>query len=253
MKRARIIYQGNEYTVVVNEDMSVVLPDGSLKREEEVIWLPPSNGVMYALGLNYADHASELSFTPPEKPLIFVKTPGTFIGHNNVGYRPDNVTYMHYECELTAVIGRQASQVSRDEAWDYVEGFTLCNDYAIRDYLENYYRPNLRVKNRYHMTPVGPYIIDRASVKDPDNLVLRTWVNGELRLEGNTKDMIFDIPFLIEYISQYITLNPGDMIATGCPKGTSDVGAGDEVTVEIEGIGRLTHTLLTEDAFHRDR
>ena len=156
---------------------------------------------------------------------------------------------MHYECELVAVIGKTAKNVKRENALDYVAGYTLCNDYAIRDFLENYYRPNLRVKNRHSTTPVGPYIIDTASIAEPNNLTLRTWVNGELRQEGTTADMIFDVPFLIEYISSFMTLQPGDMIATGTPEGLSDVVPGDEVIVEVEGIGRLRNFIVSESTF----
>lgn len=253
MRHAKIQYQQQDYDVTVNDDMSVNLPDGQRLGEHDVVWLPPASGNMFALGLNYADHASELAFEPPKEPLVFVKSPGAYTGHHQFGWRPDGIEYMHYECELTAIIGKKAKNVSRDNAWDYVAGFTICNDYAIRDYLENYYRPNLRVKNRDGMTPIGPYWVDLADVKDPMHLGLKTYVNGELRQSGNTKDMIFDVPYLIEYLSSFMTLQPGDMIATGCPKGTSDVKAGDVVTVEIEQIGALTHHVLSEQAFFKQR
>ncbi|MBP6115923.1 MAG: fumarylacetoacetate hydrolase family protein [Neisseriaceae bacterium] len=249
MKKAKIKYQNQTYAVTVNDDLSVNLPDGTVLAETDVTWLPPATGTMFALGLNYADHASELAFAPPTEPLVFIKSKGTYVGHNGHSWRPNNIDYMHYECELAAVIGKTAKNVKAADAWDYVEGFTLCNDYAIRDYLENYYRPNLRVKNRDAMTPVGPYIIDLADVVDPMNLSLKTWVNGELRQEGNTKDMIFDVPFLIEYLSSFMTLQPGDMIATGCPKGTSDVKAGDTIIIEIDQVGSLTNYMLSEDEF----
>lgn len=253
MKRAIVEFQNQQYNVTVNDDMSVNLPNGDVVAESDVKWLPPATGIMIALGLNYADHATELAFEPPKEPLIFIKTAGTYVGHNDNSWRPDNVDYMHYECELAVVIGKTATKVSKEDAWDYVEGYTLCNDYAIRDYLENYYRPNLRVKNRDGMTPVGPYILSKEAIKNPMNLSLKTWVNGELRQSGNTKDMIFDVPFLIEYLSSFMTLNPGDMIATGCPKGTSDVKAGDTVIIEVEGVGQLVNHVLTEEEYYKTR
>lgn len=251
MKRAKIVYLDQVQDVTVNDDLSVVLATGEVLQESDVKWLPPANGTMFALGLNYADHARELAFEPPKEPLIFIKANNTYTGHNQTTWRPDHVSYMHYECELVAVIGKTAKNVKRENALDYVAGYTLCNDYAIRDYLENYYRPNLRVKNREATTPVGPYIIDRALVPEPNNLVLKTWVNGELRQEGTTSDMIFNVPFLIEYISSFMTLEPGDMIATGTPEGLSDVVPGDEVVVEIEGIGRLRNTIVSETEFFK--
>ncbi|MDC4553957.1 fumarylacetoacetate hydrolase family protein [Acinetobacter baumannii] len=249
MKTAKIKYEGQIFDVQVNDDLSVKLPSGQTLKEEQVEWLPPVNGTMFALGLNYADHARELAFEPPKEPLIFIKANNTYIGHNKQTWRPDHVEYMHYECELVAVIGKTAKNVKRENALEYVQGYTLCNDYAIRDYLENYYRPNLRVKNRQATTPVGPYIIDHAQVPEPNNLVLKTWVNGELRQEGTTADMIFNVPFLIEYISSFMTLQPGDMIATGTPEGLSDVVPGDEVVVEIEGIGKLRNYIVSETEF----
>lgn len=163
MKTTKIKYDGQYFDVRVNDDLSVELPSGQILKEEQVEWLPPANGTMFALGLNYADHARELAFEPPKEPLIFIKANNTYIGHNKQTWRPDHVDYMHCECELVAVIGKTAKNVKRENALEYVQGYTLCNDYAIRDYLENYYRPNLRVKNRLSTTPVGPYIIDRTS------------------------------------------------------------------------------------------
>ncbi|WP_095129230.1 fumarylacetoacetate hydrolase family protein [Pseudomonas sp. Irchel s3h14] len=249
MKHARIRYEGEIHLAQVEDYNALRLADGRLLAESQVEWLPPATGSMFALGLNYADHAAELAFKPPTEPLVFIKSPGTYIGHNQVTWRPDNVAYMHYECELVAVIGKRARNVKREDALEYLAGYTVCNDYAIRDYLENYYRPNLRVKNRDATTPVGPWIVDVADVPDPSNLKLRTWINGELRQEGSTKDMIFDISYLIEYLSSFMTLQPGDMIATGTPEGLADVVPGDEVIVEVEGVGRLVNRIVSEAEF----
>lgn len=202
---------------------------------------------LFALGLNYADHASELDFKPPTEPLVFIKAPNTFNGDNQTSVRPDNVEYMHYEAELVVVIGKTARKVSEAEAMDYVAGYTVCNDYAIRDYLENYYRPNLRVKSRDGLTPISPNIVPKAAIPDPHNLTLRTFVNDELRQQGTTADLIFSIPFLIAYLSEFMTLQPGDMIATGTPKGLADVRPGDEVVVEVEGVGRLVNRIVSEE------
>lgn len=205
------------------------------------------NGTLFALGLNYADHASELDFKPPEEPLVFIKAPNTFNGDNQTSVRPNNIEYMHYEAELVVVIGKTARNVTEADAMDYVAGYTVCNDYAIRDYLENYYRPNLRVKSRDGLTPIAPWVVDKAAIPDPHNLTLRTFVNGELRQQGTTADLIFNIPFLIAYLSEFMTLQPGDMIATGTPKGLSDVVPGDEVVVEVEGVGRLVNRIVSEE------
>ncbi|WP_422526356.1 fumarylacetoacetate hydrolase family protein [Serratia fonticola] len=253
MRHARIRHHGQIINVTVDDRLSVTLPDGSKLDEFDVEWLPPVQGTIFALGLNYADHASELEFKAPEEPLVFLKGPNSLTGHRQVSVRPAQVEYMHYEAELVAVVGKTARNVSREQAMDYVAGYTLCNDYAIRDYLENYYRPNLRVKSRDTLTPIGPYIVDRDDVADPHNLTLSTYVNGELRQRGTTADMIFDIPYLIEYLSEFMTLQPGDMIATGTPKGLADVQPGDEIVVEIEGIGRLVNHIISEKDYEESK
>ena len=249
MRYARIEFDGQAHQVTVEADGRLRLSDGRLLDEHAVTWLPPANGNMFALGLNYADHARELAFTPPTEPLAFIKSRGTYTGHRQLTWRPDNVAYMHYECELVAVIGKAAKNVKRENALEYLAGYTLCNDYAIRDYLENYYRPNLRVKNRDATTPVGPWIVTTDALTDVSNLTLRTYINGVLKQQGSTRDMIFDIPYLIEYFSSFMTLQPGDMIATGTPEGLADVVPGDEVIVEVEGVGRLSNRIVSETEF----
>ncbi|OIK14904.1 fumarylacetoacetate hydrolase family protein [Bacillus sp. MUM 13] len=246
MKRARVAYKGQIHEAIY-KDGYLVLPDGSLVSEQDVVWLPPIvPNTVFALGLNYADHAMELDFKPPSEPLIFLKGPNTFIGNRGITIRPDNVSFMHYECELAAVIGRQGKNIKARDAYNYVSGYTIANDYAVRDYLENYYRPNLIVKNRDTCTPLGPWIVDAMDIEDPENLTLRTYVNGSVTQEGSTKDMIFGIPALIEYLSSFMTLNCGDLILTGTPKGSVDTKAGDEVICEIEGIGKLLNTIVKE-------
>ncbi len=242
MKHARIRYQGDIHHVLVNDDHSVTVA-GQTLAADAVEWLPPAQGTVFALGLNYADHAAELAFKAPTEPLVFLKSPSTLTGHNAVSVRPDNVAYMHYECELAVVIGQTARKVQRANAYDFIAGYTVANDYAIRDYLENWYRPNLRVKNRDTGTPLGPWLVDAADVPNPMNLALQTTVNGRLTQSGHTRDMIFDVPCLIEYFSSFMTLKPGDLILTGTPDGVVDCQPGDVVVTEIEGVGALINTI----------
>ena len=240
MKRARVAYAG-----AIHE-----MPEGDprLLSGNPIVWLPPVQpGTIFALGLNYADHAKELAFKAPDEPLVFLKGPQSLCGHLGQTRRPAGVTYMHYECELAVVIGKTARKVAKADAYDYVGGYTVANDYAIRDYLENYYRPNFRVKSRDFATPLGPWLVDAADVADPMNLPLRTLVNGRVTQQGNTRDMIFDIPALIAYLSEFMTLSPGDIILTGTPEGLADVKAGDEVITEIDGIGSLKNTIVGEE------
>ena len=248
MKHARVQVDG----MVVNateRDGQVVLEDGRRLWQDQVTWLPPLAPVerprtILALGLNYADHAKELAFKePPKEPLVFLKGERALHGHRQTTKRPADVQFMHYECELAIVIGRQAKKVKRSDAYDFIAGYTVANDYAIRDYLENWYRPNLRVKNRDRTTPLGPWLVDAADIPDPMALALSTTVNGKTTQSGNTRDMIFDVPFLIEYFSSFMTLRPGDLILTGTPDGVVDCRPGDVVVTEIERVGALMNTI----------
>jgi 5-oxopent-3-ene-1,2,5-tricarboxylate decarboxylase/2-hydroxyhepta-2,4-diene-1,7-dioate isomerase len=257
MMRARVAYAGAIHDATLaspspSPSSDLRLADGRTVTEDQVVWLPPfETGTVIALGLNYADHAKELAFNAQEEPLVFLKGSGTLLGHRGVTRRPSGVKFMHYECELAVVIGRPAKQIPRSQALKHVAGYCIANDYAIRDYLENWYRPNLRVKNRDGSTVLGPWFVDAADVVDPTNLGLRTFVNGHLTQTGNTRDLIFDIPYLIEYLSGFMTLSPGDVILTGTPEGVVNVMPGDVVACEIDGLGRLVNTIAADDEFGR--
>jgi 5-oxopent-3-ene-1,2,5-tricarboxylate decarboxylase/2-hydroxyhepta-2,4-diene-1,7-dioate isomerase len=251
MKQARVAYAGAIHTAEPDQG-GLRLADGRKVSEEEVVWLCPFEpGTIIALGLNYADHAKELAFSAQEEPLVFLKGPGSVIGHRGITRRPAGVKFMHYECELAVVIGRTARNVQREDALAHVAGYCVANDYAIRDYLENWYRPNLRVKNRDGGTVLGPWLVDTAEIRDPGNLELRTYVNGKQVQQGNTRDLITDVPALIQYLSSFMTLTAGDVILTGTPEGVVNVNEGDEVICEIEGLGRLQNTLASDAVFGR--
>ena len=247
MKHARVAWAGAVHHAV-EQDGQLRLADGRLVLQDAVVWLPPLSPTprprtILALGLNYADHARELAFKAPDEPLVFLKGEHTLIGHRGMTLRPPQVQNMHYECELTVVIGRTARKVRRQDAHDFVAGYTVANDYAVRDYLENWYRPNLRVKNRDTGTPIGPWMVDAADIADPMQLALQTTVNGNITQAGNTRDMIFDVPFLIEYFSSFMTLQPGDLILTGTPDGVVDCQPGDVVVTSIDQVGELVNTI----------
>lgn len=258
MKHARVAYQGAVHVAapLAGEPGRLQLADGRVLGEADVIWLPPFEvGSIIALGLNYADHvqelAKELTIGSHDEPLVFFKTASSVIGHRGQTRRPAGVAFMHYECELAVVIGRPARRVQAAHALEHVAGYTVCNDYAIRDYLENWYRPNLRVKNRDGGTVLGPWLVDADDVPDPQALGLRTIVNGEPRQQGHTRQMVNPVAALIEYLSSFMTLLPGDVILTGTPEGTTNVVEGDEVVCEIDGIGRLVNTIVGDAAFGR--
>ncbi len=248
MRTARLAYAGAVHSATPYAD-GVMLANGRVLAEDAVVWLPPFEvGSIIALGLNYADHvkelAKELSTNSKDEPLVFLKGPGAVVGHRGQTRRPAGVAFMHYECELAVVIGKTAKKVKRVDALQHVAGYTVCNDYAVRDYLENWYRPNLRVKNRDGATALGPWLVDAADVGDPQQLGLRTLVNGQLTQQGHTSNMINDVASLIEYLSEFMTLQAGDVILTGTPEGVVNVGVGDEVVCEIDRVGRLVNTIV---------
>lgn len=251
MKHARVVYEGQVYaaTAMPSDEAHLRLEDGRVVASQQVTWLPPLAPLQHrartllCLGLNYSDHAKELAFKPPEEPLVFLKGQSSLIGHRQFTQRPLDATFMHYECELAVVIGRTAKNVKQADAYDFVQGYTIANDYAIRDYLENWYRPNLKVKGHPTCTPLGPWLVDAADIPDPMNLVLQTRVNGEVTQRGNTRDMIFSIPFLMEYFSSFMTLQAGDVILTGTPDGVVDCPVGSQIACEIERLGILENTI----------
>jgi 5-oxopent-3-ene-1,2,5-tricarboxylate decarboxylase/2-hydroxyhepta-2,4-diene-1,7-dioate isomerase len=250
MKRARIAYKGAIQWAEVTERGLLRLPDNQIVAATGAQWLPPvtPGATVFALGLNYADHRKELGFKTQDPPLIFLKGPNALVGHLGETARPLDANQMHPECELVAIIGKPAHRVRTENALDYVSGYTVACDYAIREYLENYYRPNLAVKNRDATTPLGPWIVDASDIADPQNLRLRTTVNGEIVQDGSTCDMILTVAQLVSYLAETMTLMPGDMILTGTPQGVHFCAAGDEVVCEIEGIGRLVNQLVGEGA-----
>ncbi len=255
MKTARVAY-GGAIHAACEHPRGVRLADGRVLPENDVVWLPPFDvGTVIALGLNYADHVKELSreltVSTKDEPLVFLKGRGAVLGHRGQTRRPADIAFMHYECELAVVIGRTAKRVKAEHAMAHVAGYTVCNDYAFRDYLENWYRPNLRVKSRDGATVLGPWLVNAADVPDPHDLALCTHVNGRCVQQGHTGDMVNDIPALIEYLSEFMTLQAGDVILTGTPEGVVNVDVGDEVVTEIDGIGRLVNTIVGDDVFGR--
>ena len=187
------------------------------------------------VGLNYSDHAAEQGKSLPAEPLLFIKPSSAVVGPGEPIRRPPGVGRVDHEAELGIVIGRRAHRVSAANAWDYVLGLICVNDVTARD-LQRKDVQFTRAKSFDTFCPVGPFIVDGL---DPLNLSVTTRVNGALKQNGRTADMAFSVPFLIRYISNIMTLYPGELIATGTPAGVSPMQDGDMVEVEIEGIGVL--------------
>lgn len=258
MRRARVGYGGAILEATPHREGGLRLADGRRVGETDVLWLPPFEArTIFTLALNYDDHAKELAAkssaeqgtflkASAAEPVVFLKTAHALVGHRGLTRRPADAEFMHYECELAVVIGREGKRITRARALDHVAGYCVGNDYAIRNFLEPYYRPNLRVKNRDGATALGPWLVDRDDVADPMNLRLTTHVNGKLVQDGSTRDMIHDVAALIEFLSAIMTLSPGDVILTGTPKGSVNVEVGDEVVCEVEGLGQLHNTLVAD-------
>ena len=199
------------------------------------------------VGLNYVDHAAESKMEVPTRPLLFAKWPNALIGPGQPIVLPAEAKEVDYEAELGIVIARTAREVSVDDALDFVAGYTCANDVSARDvqFADGQWT---RGKSFDTFCPVGPALVPAAEIADPQTLRIRCLVNGEALQDASTTDMIFPIAELIAYISDGIQLEPGDLILTGTPPGVGFARTppifledGDEVTVEIEGVGTLTN------------
>ncbi|BBM87564.1 fumarylacetoacetate hydrolase family protein [Candidatus Uabimicrobium amorphum] len=245
MKFARFAYNGQIHEAVYAKEQLWV---GSVAYDpEDVMWLPPMDprgATAFGVALGYADHAAELQLEVPPQPILFNKMPHTFVGHKAKITRP-KVEYMHYEGELVAIIGRSCRKVKAEEALDYVFGYTIGNDCTVRDFVGNYYRPPIKAKGFDSFGPIGP-VMATADEVDSENCEIRTYVNGELRQQGNTKNLRHSVAQLIAYISEFMTLNRGDMIWTGTPKGISHIHGGDKIRIEIDAIGALENEVVDE-------
>ncbi len=212
----------------------------------------PNPGKIVCVGLNYRRHAAEAGMAVPQTPILFSKYANALAGNGDVITLPEVTKQADYEAELAIVIGRRAKDVSEGEAHDYVFGYCNGNDLSARD-LQMLTGQWLLGKTLDGFLPLGPYLVTADEVGDPDALRIRCWLNGELRQDSSTADMVFSTKQLVSYISRYLTLEPGDVILTGTPEGVifgDDpaiwLKAGDEVTVEIEKLGRLTNTFRAE-------
>lgn len=219
--------------------------------EESLLFAPavPHPGKILCIGLNYRQHAAETNMEPPSTPVVFGKYGNALAAHGETVVIPPGVEQLDYEGELTLVIGRRAREVGRDEALEYVFGYCIGNDLSARD-LQFRTSQWLLGKSPDGFAPLGPYLVTADEVGDPQKLSLRTYVNGQVRQEANTGEMIFDCAYLIHYISQYMTLEPGDVIMTGTPEGVAAgrpekpwLRPGDEVVVEIDGLGWLANRM----------
>ncbi len=227
-------------------------PEGALLSADQVTLGPcvPQPGKILCVGLNYARHAAEGGQAIPETPVLFSKFNNSLAGPDEDVPLPASAVEYDYEVELTAVIGRTTRDVSVDDALDHVAGYCCSNDVSARD-LQMLTGQWLLGKTLDKFLPLGPWLVTGDEAPDPQALGLRCWLNGELRQDSNTADMIFSVSEIVSYTSRYMTLEAGDVISTGTPEGVIMgmdprvwMKAGDLVSVEVDGLGRLTNRLI---------
>jgi 2-keto-4-pentenoate hydratase/2-oxohepta-3-ene-1,7-dioic acid hydratase in catechol pathway len=205
--------------------------------------LPPvAPGKIICIATNYAAHAGELGTEVPALPLLFSKPPSSVIGPGEPILLPPQSQRVEHEAELAVVIGQRARWISPDEAPGYILGYTAANDVTARD-LQNTDGQWTRAKGFDTFCPLGPWIETHL---DPSDLLVTCHVNGQLRQMASTRDMIFPVPQLLAFVSSIMTLEPGDVLLTGTPSGIGPLAAGDEVRVEIEGLGALANPVRND-------
>ena len=198
------------------------------------------------IGRNYAAHAAELNNPVPDAPLLFIKPNTAVIGPGEPIVYPPETESVHFEGELAVVIGRICRRVPKDRAADVIFGYTVGNDVTARD-LQTSDKQWARAKGFDSFCPLGPWIVTHLSLDEAADLQVSTTVNGELKQDGRTSDMLRGIAELVEYVSGFTTLLPGDVILTGTPAGVGPLQPGDSVSVTVEGIGTLTNPVVAEN------
>lgn len=231
-------------------DSGARLPLAEVRLEAPV----PRPGKFLAVGLNYAEHIREMGMARPEFPSCFAKLRTCIAGPYADVQRPRVSDSLDYEGELGLVIGRRCRHVPRERAAEVIAGYTVVNDFTVRDWVRR--TPQVVIPKSFDTHgPFGPWLVTPEEVGDPHDLALRTWVNGELRQDGRTSDMIFDCYDLVEILSRAVTLEPGDVLTTGTPPGVGEgfdpkryLKRGDVVRVEIENVGRIENRIVDEPA-----
>jgi 2-keto-4-pentenoate hydratase/2-oxohepta-3-ene-1,7-dioic acid hydratase in catechol pathway len=211
------------------------------KRESEVKLLAPClPSKVVAIGLNYRDHAEEVKLEIPLEPLLFIKPSTSVIGPGEPILFPKMARRVDFEAELAIVIKKTARHVTEEQAGDFILGYTCFNDVTARDLQPKNGQWTL-AKSFDTFSPIGPWIVTDVN---PSSLEIASYLNGQRRQYSNTRNLIFNCPILVSYISQVMTLLPGDVIATGTPSGIGKMAVGDQINIVIEGIGTLSNTLV---------
>ena len=207
-------------------------------------------GKILAIGFNYVNHAAEMAVELPSEPLVFMKATSALTGPFDNIIQPRNGHKLDYESELVVVIGRKAQYISEEEVFDYIAGFTVGHDVSERAFQRERGGQFTKGKSGDTFAPVGPYLVTQGLITDVQNLSIWSEVNGEKRQQGNTTDMVFGVKEIVSHLSQFMTLNPGDIIFTGTPAGVGDgmeppvyLVPGDVVRVGVDGVGAQRQTI----------
>jgi len=228
---------------VLDDAGTILMPEGSKQALDEVRLLPcVSPSKIVCVGRNYADHAKELGNAVPGEPIIFLKPPSSLNAHGMPIVFPGLSSLLSFEGELGLVIGRRCRSLARQDAWDAVAGFTAVNDVTARE-LQKKDGLWTRGKGFDTFCPVGPWWVPKEEV-DFDAIRVRTYVNGELKQDGAVTSMLFSVDAILEYVTQFMTLEPGDLIATGTPPGVGAMNVGDTVRVEVAGVAALENHVV---------
>lgn len=247
MRHARFIADGRVHRGRLDGDVLVDEQERPHK-VDAVTWLPPvAPSKIVGFALTYRDHAVELGVGAPPEPAVFFKPPSSLVGHGAPVVYPTGAQYLHYEAELAVVIGCRCRKVRPEDAPGVVRGYTIANDVTVRDFIHNFYRPPVKAKGWDTFCPIGPVIVE-DEIADPHVLGLRALVNGDVRQEGTTADLAMTVWELIAFLTEFMTLEPDDVILTGTPKGISHVYPGDRVRIEVDGLGALENPVVAEGA-----
>ena len=245
MRHARIEVDGRPAWGRVTDE-GIRLDDGALVPDSDARYLAPAEPTkIVATHLTYRSRAEEYRMARlPSQPSYFLKPPSSLSAHRAPVARPHGCEYLNYEGEIAVVIGERCLGTSVHDALRYVCGYTVANDWGVHDFRHADRGSMLRVKGQDGFCPLGPVLVDAGDV-DPDDLTIRTFVNGELVQEGHTgRDLLFSFAYQIADVSRLITLEPGDVLLTGTPANSRPVEPGDVVAVEVDGIGRLENTVI---------
>ena len=237
----RILLDGNAVDVV-RHDQELVAGDGRSVGVDEATHLPPvSPSKIVCVHLNYASRVAEMMTTLPSAPTYFHKPVSALNAHAAAVVRPSGCSWLNYEGEIAIVIGRTAKNIAPNQAGDHIRGFTIGNDYGLHDFRDTDAGSMLRVKGADTLCPLGPGLVEGWDFRGKQ---LRTRVNGEVRQDGNTDEMTWDMYYLVADIARTITLYPGDVLLSGTPAISRTVYPGDVVEVEVEGLGTLRNHIV---------